>query len=65
MQMLFLVDDAGRILEVTLLEKTNWTTLDHDFLVSYSKSCTFKPAKKDGKAVTGLYKMPVTWTVDP
>jgi TPR repeat protein len=65
MQMLFLVDEQGRIMEVSLLEKTNWSTLDHDFLVSYSKTCAFKPALKDGKAVDGLYKMAVTWTVDP
>lgn len=65
MQMLFLVDEQGRTMEVTLLEKTNWPTLDHDFLVSYSKTCTFKPALKDGKPVDGLYKMAVTWTVDP
>jgi hypothetical protein len=65
MQMLFLVDEQGRVMEVTLLDKTNWPTVDHDFLVSYSKTCTFKPALKDGKPVTGLYKMAATWTVDP
>gem|GEM_PF-3409422 len=65
MQMLFLVDEQGRVVEVTLLEKTNWPSLDHDFLLSYSKSCTFKPAIKEGKPVDSLYKMAATWTVDP
>lgn len=65
LQVLFLVDAAGRILETTLLEKSDWSQLDHDFLVSYSKTCTFKPAMKNGKPVSGLYKLQASWSVDP
>jgi TPR repeat protein len=65
LQMLFLIDPKGNPVEATLLEKSDWAELDHAFLLSYSKTCTFKPAVKDGKPVNSLYKLAVTWTVDP
>jgi len=65
LQVLFLVDAAGKIVETTLLDKSDWPLLDHDFLVSYSKTCTFKPAMKNGKAVPGLVKLQASWSVEP
>lgn len=65
LQILFLIDPKGNAEEATLLEKSDWAELDHAFLLSYSKTCTFKPAVKDGKPVSSLYKLAVTWSVDP
>ena len=65
LQILFLVDPAGKIMETSLLERSDWASLDHDFLVSYSKTCTFKPAMKNGKPVSGLYKLQASWSVEP
>jgi Sel1 repeat len=64
-QMLFMVQPNGKILETALLEKGNWPTLARDYLESYTKTCTFKPATNRGDPVMGVYKLKVSWNVEP
>jgi len=64
-QLLFLVESNGKIIETSLLDKSDWPSLDRAFLDSFSKTCTFKPATNKGAPVRGLYKLQTSWSVAP
>ena len=65
LQILFMLSADGSVLEASMPKSSNWSRLDHDILNSYTKSCTFAPTKRDGKTISGLYSLPVTWSVGP
>jgi hypothetical protein len=64
-QLLFLVDNNGQILEASVSKGSDWPVLDTAFLNSFVKSCTFTPANNNGKWVRGLYALQTGWSVDP
>jgi hypothetical protein len=64
-QILFIVEANGKVLEASLAQKSDWPVLDRAFLDSFSKTCTFHPASNDGTASMGLYKLQTSWSVDP
>ncbi len=63
--LLFLLSADGGILETSMVQGSSWGTLDHEILDSYAKTCTFKPARKDGKTTTSLYSLETSWSVEP
>ena len=65
LQVLFMLSADGSVLEASMAKGSSWSKLDHDILNSYAKSCAFTAAKRDGKFVSSLYALPVTWTVEP
>jgi hypothetical protein len=65
LQLLFLLNAEGAVLEASLVQGSSWAVLDHDILNSYVKTCTFKPAKHDGKNISSLYSLQASWTVEP
>ncbi len=65
MQILFLVGADGAVLESSLVQGTDWPVLDRAYLNSFAKTCTFTPAKIDGKANIAVYSLQSTWTVEP
>jgi hypothetical protein len=64
-QLLFVIEANGKILEASLAQKSDWPAIDRAFLDSFSKTCTFKPANNNGTPVMGLYKLQTSWSVDP
>jgi len=64
-QLLFLLSADGGVLETSLIQGSSWGGLDHEILDSYAKTCTFTPARKDGKTTTSLYSLQTGWTVEP
>jgi hypothetical protein len=64
-QILFMIEANGKILEASLLQKSDWPAIDRSFLESFTKTCTFKPATNNELAVMGVYKLQTTWSVDP
>ncbi len=65
LQLLFVLSADGSVLEASMPKTSSWAKLDHDILNSFAKTCVFTPAKRDGKNVSSLYSLPVTWTVEP
>jgi uncharacterized protein len=64
-QLLFLLSADGSLLETSLIQGSSWAALDHEILDSFAKTCTFTPARKDGKTTTSLYSLQTSWTVEP
>ncbi len=60
MDLLFLVDADGKALETSVLNSSDWLRLDQIARDAFS-TCTFSPAKVDGKAVPGILRMPYVW----
>ena len=64
-RLLFMVQPNGKVLETSIVEKSDWPELARDYLNSYSKSCTFKPATNRGAPVMGVYQLQIAWSIDP
>ncbi|HSY26789.1 MAG TPA: TonB family protein [Burkholderiaceae bacterium] len=60
MDLLFLVDADGKILDTSVLNSSDWARLDQIARDAFS-SCTFSPARVDGKPVPGVMRMPYVW----
>ncbi|HEY8024042.1 MAG TPA: energy transducer TonB [Burkholderiaceae bacterium] len=63
--LLFLLSADGSVLETSMLQGSSWAALDHSILDSFAKTCTFTPARKDGKTTTSLYSLETSWAVEP